>query len=331
MESKKLIREPGTLSFVTTYRCSAACDNCCFQCSPKRREELSFEDISYCLRQARRDFPSIKVVVLTGGECTLLNCLTELIGLINREFGYAVRIVTNAHWALTPERAREKVLEWKEAGLNEINISTGDEHLRYVPVDRVMNAAIVSAQEGFIPYVNIEAAENHSYNFRSFVSDDRIRELMEQGRLLATNGMWIDFKHGGNEGDGNKLGCCVEESCSNLFSSISITPDRRMKACCGITSNYIKYLDLGDPFKHPIRELYDRQFSDFMKIWITAVGPHKVMDFISGHGGAPAPYSHRHPCEVCAMILNDPQRMDIARSCYREIYTDIILRHLINA
>lgn len=41
MKIQDLVIQPLTLSFVTTYKCTAACENCCFKCSPYRTEKLS--------------------------------------------------------------------------------------------------------------------------------------------------------------------------------------------------------------------------------------------------------------------------------------------------
>lgn len=42
---RNLITELTTLTFLTTYTCTSACRNCCFQCHPKRKERLTVNDM----------------------------------------------------------------------------------------------------------------------------------------------------------------------------------------------------------------------------------------------------------------------------------------------
>lgn len=129
MEIEPLIKEPTTLTFVTTEKCSSACSSCCFQCSPKRSKRLTKEQMVGYMEQVKRDFPTVVSLVLTGGECTLLPELAEIINVATNKYGYSVRIVSNGHWAKNLDKAHAKVSEWRKAGLAEINFSTGDEHL----------------------------------------------------------------------------------------------------------------------------------------------------------------------------------------------------------
>ena len=45
---------PNTLSLLTTYYCTAACKNCCFECNQERRGRMSFKQmetyISECVK-----------------------------------------------------------------------------------------------------------------------------------------------------------------------------------------------------------------------------------------------------------------------------------------
>ena len=127
MEIEPLIKEPTTLTFVTTEKCSSACSSCCFQCSPKRSKRLTKEQMVGYMEQVKRDFPTVISLVLTGGECTLLPELAEIINVATNKYGYSVRIVSNGHWAKNLDKARAKVSEWRKAGLAEFNFSTGDD------------------------------------------------------------------------------------------------------------------------------------------------------------------------------------------------------------
>lgn len=330
MEIESLIKEPATLTFVTTTKCSSACDNCCFQCSPKRNMRLTKEQMLGYMEQVKRDFPSVISLVLTGGECTLLPELSEIIDVATHRYGFSVRIVSNAHWARTIDKARAKVQEWRKAGLEEINFSTGDEHLKFVSAQTIKNAILASVEVGMVPFVNVESQENHQFNSKYFLKDPELSTLVKDNKLIIANGVWIDFKHPEEIAKKPKdINIPSFQRCENLFNGITITPDNRMKACCGITSNKIKYLDLGNPEKYSLKHLFNNQFSDFIKIWLHTEGAHKILEFASKYDDRinAEDYTHIHHCLVCAIILKNEEIMSILRQHYKEVYSNVIMKY----
>lgn len=330
MEIESLIKEPATLTFVTTSKCSSACDNCCFQCSPKRNIRLTKEQMLGYMEQVKKDFPTVISLVLTGGECTLLPELSEIIDVATHKYDFSVRIVSNAHWAKTIEKARTKVREWRKMGLAEINFSTGDEHLKYVSAQTIKNAILASVEAGMTPFVNVESQESHQFNSKYFLKDPELSSLVKEKKLIIANGIWIDFKHPEEIAKKPKdINIPSFRRCENLFNGITITPDNRMKACCGITSNKIKYLDLGNPEKFTLRHLFNNQFSDFIKIWLHTEGAHKILEFASKYDDRLniEDYTHIHHCLVCAIILKSEEIMSILRQHYKEVYSNIIMKY----
>ena len=320
---KSLVKDPKMLTFVTTYKCTSACNNCCFQCSSKRNMTLSKEEVLNYLEQVTRDFPSVKLLVLTGGECTILKYLIEVIDIASHKYGLAVRIVTNAHWARSYESAIKLIRKYKKAGLNEINFSTGDEHLEFVPINNVKNAILASVDEGFIPFVNVESIESHNFNSAYFETDKQLSILLKKKKFVVVDGIWIDLKN--PEAMLKK----PKKSFINLFSGLVITPDNRLKACCGITSGNVKYLDIGNPQKRSLRILYDNQFSDFVKIWLYTDGPLKILEFISKYDERIKieEYQYLHKCLICTIILNSEELLGIIRRNYDEVYANIIMKY----
>ena len=60
---------PNTLSLLTTYYCTAACKNCCFECNQERRGRMSFKQMKTYISECIKAFPTIRLVVFSGGEC----------------------------------------------------------------------------------------------------------------------------------------------------------------------------------------------------------------------------------------------------------------------
>lgn len=71
-ERNKLSIPPTTLSFITTNKCTAACKNCCFGCNPKNNMRLSLSVMKNHVDEAVKSYPTIRSLVLTGGECFTL-------------------------------------------------------------------------------------------------------------------------------------------------------------------------------------------------------------------------------------------------------------------
>lgn len=64
--------EPSVLSLLTTMYCTAKCRNCCFQCSPHRKEKMTLCEMKSYIDIVGKEFPTVKIVVFSGGECTSL-------------------------------------------------------------------------------------------------------------------------------------------------------------------------------------------------------------------------------------------------------------------
>ena len=129
---------PTSLTLITTYRCTAACAQCCFGGNPQEKSSLSVDEIRKHIKQASKTLPSLKLVVFTGGECFLLGEGLARAVATASECGFASRCVTNGYWAVSKDSAAGKMALLKKAGLTEINFSTGDEHQKFVSFERIV-------------------------------------------------------------------------------------------------------------------------------------------------------------------------------------------------
>jgi MoaA/NifB/PqqE/SkfB family radical SAM enzyme len=131
-----------TLSVMPTYACTAQCKDCGTVSSPRDRNNIALETMLAAIDQANE--LGFQNVVFTGGEATLR--WDDLVEAIRHASGLQMptRLVTNAYWAVNEEESTRRVRELADAGLLEINFSTGDEDALFIPLDYVVNA-IVSA------------------------------------------------------------------------------------------------------------------------------------------------------------------------------------------
>lgn len=219
-------------------------------------------------------------------------------------------------------------------GLNEINFSTGDDHLKYVSIDSIKNGILASLEYNLRPIVNVESSHNNMFNSKYLLEDRDLSEFIQNGNLTILNGLWIPLKNNSSNDESisqkvdNKdlILATPNKRCTNLFNTITIDPDHRMLACCGITNKYIKYLDSGC-----VKTLYYKQYTDFLKIWLSVDGPHKIMKFISLHTKIEIPnYLEQHACQVCEKLFNKKEYLDILQKEYKTVYSSVILKHSFN-
>ncbi len=127
-----------------TYKCTAECSHCGTLSGRSESTWLGLQNMLTAIDQAA-DQGDYRVVVFTGGEPTLAG--NDLFTAIRRADirGLSTRVVSNAYWASTPFLAERMIAKLVDAGLKEINFSTGDEHARFVPLDHVVRATAAAA------------------------------------------------------------------------------------------------------------------------------------------------------------------------------------------
>lgn len=321
--------KPRILTFIVTYKCTASCLNCCFECNPQREEKISTDFALNLIDKAVNLFPSLATLVLTGGEAFLnLEKISKIIGHAKRK-GLTCRVVTNGFWGETEDKAYRILELLKRVGLDEINFSTGDDHLEYVEINRIQNCISAALALGFTTVLNIEYGNDRSFNIEKL--KDEV-EGLDWNKLSIIKGLWMPF----TKDSLDKLlplheNCLhpVMDRCSNIFTGITISPDSKMFSCCGLPVKYIKYFDLGVVSKENLFELYQEQFRDFLKIWLYVEGPYKILSYIERECGINIPEIHvlSHMCFYCACLFTNPQYLNAAREIYEYKYDSVMMKY----
>ena len=333
MDFNDFINPPRTIALATTYQCNASCRNCCFGCNPNIKVRLSTKDMKDYINQAFANYSqSLKVLVLTGGESFLLKeDLVEIIQYAS-SLGLVIRVVTNGYWANSYEKAYSILFNLREYGLNEINYSTGDDHQEWVPYENIVNGCMAAMDLNLTCVVNVETHDNSKFDWRIFYTDNRLKAYFDYEKyktpLKVERGLWIPF-------DSNSLitadkimqkGNTSKTRCYSLFTTISINPYSYVISCCGLLSEHILPFRLGNLKSHTIKELYENQFNDLLKIWLYVEGPYNVLDYI---------YKRRkinrkitgHICSICAEIFKDKENIQWIKDHRNELLPSIIFKY----
>lgn len=328
--SIKLMR-PKTLVFVTTHKCSAQCKNCCFSCSPQKQQRLTIGEMVYYIDQVKNDFSdSVKLLVLTGGESFLLG--DELISIIEyaHSHGLRTRIVTNGYWAMTEESAIKKISQLRKSGLDEINFSTGDEHMQWIPLDNIYNGIKASMGQGIVTAVNIETHNSSSFNSTIFINQGNLFKYFDKTTyrypLRVVSGLWVPFAKHEQITYEEKKSPHPAFGCDSILTTLAISPYSQLMACCGLPCEYLTTLRLGNLKEYTIKELYESQYRDLFKLWLFTEGPQSIMEYIHEKKGITGPIVG-HSCQICADILKNKENIECLRNNYDDIRNRVLFKY----
>lgn len=324
MAYKSLIRSPKTLSIMLTYTCPAECKNCGTLSSPRSKENISLEDAKrYILDASDKDF---RVVVFTGGEATLRwGDLLEGIGYAS-SLGLATRLVTNAHWANRADQADKKVKLLKEAGLNEINFSTGDEHSRFIPLERIGIAVRAAVSQRLPAFVMVETKKNRAVTKDTVLELPDLRALSpeEMSMVSISESPWMpldpleveDYEEGMAAGQNDVE---ARKPCHSVLTTLTLQADGKVSPCCGLGIRQLPELmqgKLGDSIEH----LQRKAESDLVKLAIHYYGPLQLVKLAADVDPTikwEGMYSHH--CQACARLYTDGRVIKALKSRVEQI------------
>ncbi|WP_307753678.1 radical SAM/SPASM domain-containing protein [Xanthomonas albilineans] len=317
---------PKTLTFITTYRCTAACTQCCFESSPKVKGRLSRDEMMRALHDVKERFPSLRVVVFTGGETTLLK--DDLVAMIAEatSLGLVTRIVSNGSWGKTKATAVRMAGKLAGAGLCELNISTGKDHQDWVPHESVVNAAEAAFNAGVLTLLTVEADTAESEKLSALTRDPTIKRLRDRGLLLQSNS-WMSFKDTGEEREHVLHTDRRATPCEQIHNNIAITPYGEVSACCGLTLEHIPEMKLGT-IAEGVSDTYLRQRDDFLKYWLRMDGPAEIVRKVMGQERADELLSGSvHICHDCAVLHKNPEVRKRITATYEQFVPEVMSRY----
>lgn len=322
---------PKSLCFLTTRKCTAACENCCFGCSPRESAFLPVEKMHAYIDQAK-DIPSIKSVIFSGGECFLLGKkLDELVAHAN-DNSYTTRFVSNGYWATTHNAAKRKLQSLIKCGLKEANFSTGDNHMRYVDPKRVRIAAIECVNLGLKPYIVIELFKGSQFPIDDFFDDKVFSDYVEQGKISLTNGVWMKTNKSSKIDYSQKTKESVHSRhCDSMFSHISINTEYNVGLCCGLTIESLPELYAGKLTEGiTLKQLLDDMPADFLKVWLRMKGPRDIINYARSYDPSIPLYNDKlHICDLCKQVYMD-RRVRRVISRHTPKFKDFIIKSFYN-
>ena len=320
-----------TLAIMPTFTCPASCTNCGTLSNPDEKTNLPIEKIIGAIREAKK--LGFYNVVFTGGEVTLR--WDDLLCAISEStrLGFPTRIVTNAHWALSLSDAKKKIQELVDSGLSEINYSTGDEHTRFIPLDRVIYATIAAIEKSLPVHIMIELVKKRSIIKNSIMKNPLITNLSKDKRdcIKIVESPWMPLSPDQIEEypesvTTNRLNLSARSGCDNILQTYTVQADGKIGACCGLGLRLISELNVGTTNDdHVLRHAVEEAESDLLKLWIHYKGPEKILAWAAEKNpNIKWEHMYAHHCQACQRIYHDQQVIDVIKKYYTEIIGEIL-------
>lgn len=324
-------RLPTTMTILASYQCTAACESCCFGSHPGIHQRLSRAEILTAIDDAAA-LGSIQLVVFSGGECFMLE--EDLVIAVARctTQGLATRCVSNGYWARTPEAARERLAPLRDAGLRELNLSTGDFHQAYVDPQCIINAAIAGVALGMRVVVVVESRDGRAFNGHKLLRDPRLEPVARSPLLTVFDSPWMpmqDREHitqsaSALAATGNLF---RRKPCDSVLDTLVVNPSGVIGACCGLTREQIPEMAVGH-VSTGLAAAVQAAGSDFMKIWISVDGPERILAWAAGiDPRIQWEQRYSHHCDACRAVYDDPLVRAVISGHWRDRETDVMQRH----
>lgn len=325
---------PQALTILGTYRCTAECLHCCFESNPRINTRLDGHDIEASIRRAVETFPTLKIVVFSGGECFLLgDDLVAAVGLAS-ELGLSSRCVTNGFWAKSMNAGRRRLQKLQNAGLRELNISTGPFHKEWVSEETVTNAACLGVELGLPTLVMLEVVgDDELVTDNLLLRNPRLKALVDEEKVEVIRSPWMPMDAmmtlpQAPERLLNRRNVHLRGGCKSIFSTMVVTPKGDIGHCCGLSREKIPELNSHWGEDDDLHDLMVHASNDFMKIWLFVDGPEKILAWAATKDPS-IDWEDRyaHHCQACLRLFGDKKVKTVLRNHYQERVTDVLMRY----
>ena len=317
---------PRILSILTTRRCTAACDHCCVGASPRATAAIPVARIHGLIDEATR-VPSLHRIVFTGGECFLLGKDLDALVSHAHDAGFGTRVITNGYWAVSAAAARTRLHALHNAGLDEIMLSTGDFHQRFVPVQRIVHAAQAAAAEGLGTRISVEECDQSDFDGEYF--REELQREIAAGSVCIASSAWIAdaggrsqtvITHGRTIADRAPMAAAA---CDQIMTVISVTPNQMLTACCGFPMEELPQLHIGSIADRPLDEVLRDAPNELMKMWLHVAGPAGIAEFVARYIPGFRLEQTASICQSCVALQRDDAAMRVLAAHGAEIAQQI--------
>ncbi len=170
MLSKEIFNPVISLEFVYTQKCNIKCDHCINESGLEKTSKIELSSALSVIDAAEK--AGVEQIGITGGESLLyLKEMLEIISFSNNK-GLTTKLISNGFWGSSLQRAKEMLLLLENAGLKNLNISTDEFHLKFIPNKSIMNIFDAARSISSINFI-LRVAYSGNYSFFDFIGENR--------------------------------------------------------------------------------------------------------------------------------------------------------------
>ena len=303
------------LCLVLTDKCSAACDICCFSCSPEKGSVMDARLMAGVIDQAA-EIDGLKYLGFSGGEPFLYYDLLRD-GLARAKAkGFKTSVATNGFWGAWPDEALFERLQ--ALAVDHIFLSSDFYHGQYVSDEAV--GRVISAARALDIDITVGIGETKSHS-----AGEHFRQMGDYKYLM--NFYTYPFVRAGRA-----AALPVEEIFPPAPSSrtrcgagglISVLYDGRVFPCCE-QQVFATALEIGSVLKTPLKEIVaSPDNSALMRCMRTERGFGSLLE---AEGIAPGTCP---ACEACEKLFRQEGRLEAMMPRIREIADRVAVDHLL--
>lgn len=281
---------------------------------------MTLDEMKHYVDICLKAYPqTIKRLALTGGECFLLGDDLDGIVRYGTEKGLSVDFVSNGYWGKSYTAALERIRRLKDCGLKAVTFSVGDDHQHILPLRNCRNAAVACARTGYKVEFRMECTcFGKCTVYESLKGDKAFMKLVDSGKIELKYWEWRDYNNETVHGRSNAWRFRPYEKsrpCRLLFQEIVITPYGDVLACCGIGNSRNPHMRLGNIWHESVSVVYERAFTDLLKVWIHKSGAQEVLQWVYDNSDIKF-HNCGNGCESCIEVFENPRILPFLREHY---------------
>ena len=343
------MKELLSIGLLVTYQCNIECKHCGLNCSPKNKDWMTIGEMKDIAVQAS-DL-GVSCLVITGGEPTLIKHedLCSYFRFVKNETSICnIRIVTNGHWAKSYEKAYTILKEWKEAGLDELNVSCGEFHQEYLPIDNIGHAYKAGCDLDFKTVLlageftkSKRKNKLTPYDFEKMLGC-RIKNSYENSPFITRN-HFMTCNNAVYYGRGRRFIKQEDISlikfenlqniCDSTFSGLSLHPDGVVTICCGVGVRDVDFLNIGNWKEEKLQKILDRSNDDLFANLIKFYGLKSLKEkLMITHPELGLTYKHSYIglCELCFELFGNKKVISHLNSNGLEMEDELITKKIMH-
>jgi organic radical activating enzyme len=259
---------------------------------------------------------TVEVVVFTGGEPFCIGSDLYSGIAFAAQNGLLTRVVTNAVWATSPEKADHVMARLKDSGLTELNFSCDDFHQEHIPIERI-RWAVEAAEKAKIPVLIASKGIKNST-----INPAYLREQLGSPMVAYSDDPDCPRTNTYNYGVTVPVGWqsdqvsedellwpasedCWKSPCNSVLKSLVIRPNGDLSICCGIGSDNIPEAVIGNILEEPLYRLIEKANNDLFVNWLAIEGPFGILQFLQKNApDLEFPEKFINSCHLCHEVLS---------------------------